>query len=179
MEKLLICLVVASCAVLVPPAFAAKTKALSRQKDLRVLDGLQQKGPDEKLLYASLIKSYRKDDLKRTERHLEQMLSYHPRSVYADNALYLTGILQLKKGQLGESIRTFDKVIKSYPRGNKRASAIYAKGIAYKKLRLVKPAREHLLNVIENYPGSLESQRAKVELKLISKMKKTKSASLQ
>jgi TolA-binding protein len=160
------------------PALAAKTTSLKGQKDFRVLDGVQNKGPDEKLIYASLIKAYRKDDLRQTREQLDQLINYYPRSVYADNAFYLTGILQLKKGQLGESIQTFDRVIKEYPRGNKRASALYAKGIAYKKLRLVKPAREHLMKVIKSYPGSLESQRAKVELKLIRKMKKTKSASL-
>ncbi|MEO0335053.1 MAG: tetratricopeptide repeat protein [Pseudomonadota bacterium] len=160
------------------PTFAAKKSKINRHKDLKVLDGIQKKGPDEKLIYASLIKAYRKDDMKQTQSQLDQLVSYYPRSVYADNAYYLTGILQLKKGYLGQSIQTFDRVIKEYPRGNKRASAMYAKGIAYKKLRLVKPAKKHLNDVIKSYPGSLESQRAKVELRLIKKMKKAKSASL-
>ena len=174
MKALLILLAMTLCL----PSFAAKKTKLRNQKAMRVLDGIQKKGPDEKLIYASLIKGYRKDDLARTKTQLDQLVSYYPNSVYADNAFYLTGILQLKKGMLGESIKTFDRVVKNYPRGNKRASAMYAKGIAYKKLRLVKPARKHLMDVIKKYPGSLEPQRAKVELRLIKKMKKTKSASL-
>ena len=160
------------------PTFAAKSTRLTPPKDLKVLDGLQNKGPDEKLLYASLIKAYRKDDLVQTREHLETLIGFYPQSVYADNAFYLIGILQMKKGQLGESIATFDRVIKEYPRGNKRASALYAKGIAYKKLLLLKPARDHLMKVIENYPGSLESQRAKVELNLIKNIKEPKTANL-
>ena len=159
-------------------AFAAKSPSLVQKRDLRVLDVTQKKGPSEKDVYSSLIKAYRNDNLVKTKSLMNDMLSFYPKSIFADNALYLTGILQLKKGRLGPSIKTFDTIIKKYPRANKRSAALYAKGIAYKKLMLFKPARKHLLKVIKSYPGSLESQRAKVELRLIKKMKKPKTASI-
>lgn len=139
----------------------------SSKKDRLVLSGVDAFGPGEKVAYAKVIQTYRKERLGETRLAVETLLKFYPRSVYADNALYLLGILQMKKGQTGQAIKSFDQVIREYQKSNKRASAMFAKSVAYKRLNLNKTAVKYLKMVMKNYPGSVESQRAWVELRLI------------
>lgn len=139
----------------------------SSKKDRMVLTGVDAFGPGEKVAYAKVIQSYRKESLKETNESVQTLLKFYPRSIYADNALYLQGILQMKKGQTGQAIQSFDQVIRDYVKSNKRASALFAKSVAYKRLNLKNTAMKYLKMVMKDYPGSVESQRAWVELRLI------------
>jgi TolA-binding protein len=146
-----------------------KVAATATKKDRMVLSGVDAFGPGEKVAYAEIIQNYRKENLSQTVKSVEVLLKFYPKSVYADNALYLMGILYMKNNQMGPAIRSFDQVIKDYPKGNKRASAMFAKSIAYKNLSLNGNAKRYLQDVIKSYPGSVESQRAWVELRLMNK----------
>lgn len=139
----------------------------STKKDRMVLTGVDAFGPGEKVAYAKVIQTYRKENLAETRIAVNTLLKFYPRSVYADNALYLQGILQMKKGQTGHAIKSFDQVIQEYKKGNKRASAMFAKSVAYKRLNLKGTAKKYLKMVMKNYPGSVESQRAWMELRLM------------
>ncbi|MCB0408463.1 MAG: tetratricopeptide repeat protein, partial [Bdellovibrionales bacterium] len=143
----------------------------STKKDQMVLKGVEKLGPGEKVAYAKIIQFYRKENLADTLKAKEDFLRIYPKSIYADNALYLSGILLMKNGNMGPAIQAFDQIIKEYPHGNKRASAMFAKSIAYKNLNLNSQAIKYLQKVMKNYPGSLESQRAWVELRLLKASK--------
>ena len=119
-------------------------------------------------LYSQVIQSYRNNDEKQLLRSKNILLRHFPKSIYADNAVYLAGHLNLKKGQYGESLKFFDEVIKNFPQGNKRASALFSKGQAYSKLNLKKRAKNIFISVVKTYPGSPESEKAKRELKRIN-----------
>ncbi len=149
------------------PSHVQSHVSASSKKDRMVLSGVDAFGPGEKVAYAKVIQTYRKENLNGTQGAVDALLKFYPRSVYADNALYLQGILQMKKGQTGQAIKSFDQVIKEYEKGNKRASAMFAKSVAYKRLNLKKTAVKYLKMVMKNYPGSIESQRAWVELRLM------------
>lgn len=153
-----------------------QTEVIQTLKDenlvLRELSGLRPKtgkGYDitDARLYSRIIKAYRANDEEQLLRSKNILLMHFPKSIYADNAVFLAGQMQLRKGHYGESLKFFDEVIKVYPRGNKRASALLSKGIAYNKLNLKKRAKNIFSSVVDTYPGSPESQKAKRELKKI------------
>lgn len=154
--------------ILNPTSVQQKAKITATKKDRMVLSGVDAFGPGEKVAYADVIQNYRKENLSKTVAAVETLLKFYPRSVYSDNALYLQGILYMKSNNMGMAIKSFDQVIKEYPKGNKRASAMFAKSVAYKNLNLKDNAKKYLQDVIKSYPGSVESQRAWVELRLMN-----------
>ena len=125
----------------------------------------------EKAIYLRLIESYRKSNLGAVYRFRDLLLTHYPVSIYADNAIYLAGMLDMEKGRLADAIQNFGRVSEKYPKGNKRPAALYAKSMAYAKLNLPKVSRKVLEQLVNEYPGSAESQRAWIDLRL--KEKKT------
>jgi TolA-binding protein len=120
----------------------------------------------ERAIYLSLIDAYRKGDLKQTYRFRDLMIKNFRTSIYADNALYLTGLLDMQRGRMAEAVRNFGQLIDNYPRGNKRSAAMYGKSMAYSKLNLPVMSKQVLEKIIVEYPGSPESQRAWIDLRL-------------
>jgi TolA-binding protein len=90
----------------------------------------------------------------------------YPKSVHLDNAYYLTGVLQFQSNRYAEAVRAFGIVADRYPQSNKRPAAMFAKARTYELLGL-KPQAKRLWNlIVKEYPGSQESQRAWMQLKV-------------
>ena len=123
----------------------------------------------EKEVYARVIEGFRARDGASLEAALFTLEKKFPTSIYVDNALYLDAILAMQKKAYSSAIYKLENVIKRYPKGNKRVSALFAKGIIYKKLNLIFQSQHVLTQVVKEYPGSSESQRAVSELKLLGK----------
>ncbi|HWU42626.1 MAG TPA: hypothetical protein VN132_04275, partial [Bdellovibrio sp.] len=79
----------------------------------------------------------------------------------------LAGRLAVDHGNYPEAIRYFSRVEKEYPRSDKITAAKFAKAMTYKKINLGEFAKQALLEVRSQYPGSPESFRADAELKMI------------
>ncbi|MCC7403567.1 MAG: tetratricopeptide repeat protein [Bdellovibrionales bacterium] len=126
----------------------------------------------EKDLYAKVVGSYRSRDRASLEAALELMSKRYPASVHMDNALYLSAMSLVQSKSFTPAIGILEEVIQKYPKGNKRVSALFAKGVVYKRLNLLPQSRRVLSQVIKEYPGSPESQRATLELRLLSKNSK-------
>ncbi len=120
----------------------------------------------EKAIYLRLVESYRKADIKATYKYRDLMLKNYAKSAYADNALYLAGLLDYQRGRVAEALENFGELIKRYPNGNKRPAALYAKSVAYSKLNLPQISKQLLEEITRVYPGSPESQRAWIDLRL-------------
>lgn len=123
----------------------------------------------EKIVYQKILTAYQKSDLVGIYRERDLLLKYYPKSVHADNALYLTGLLDLQKGRFGEALKNFNKITNEYALGNKVAGALFAKGVTYKRLNLKQQAHSVLMKVIKEFPNSPESQRAEMEIRLLEK----------
>ena len=119
----------------------------------------------EEILYTRVLENYRKGNTEEMQKLANRLVKLFPRSVYNDNALYLTGVAFMEQNQFGPAIKLFDRVEEQYPLGNKRASAIYAKSVIYKKLNLPQLSQMMLQNLVKTYPGTAEGLRAKLELK--------------
>lgn len=120
----------------------------------------------EKAIYLRIVEAYRKGDVKETYKFRDLLSKNYPKSIYGDNAFYLAGLLDYQRGRVAEAVKNFGEVVKRYPNGNKRAAALYAKSIAYSKLNLPHISRHLLEEITKNYPGSPESQRAWIDLRL-------------
>lgn len=123
----------------------------------------------EKAIYLRILESYRKGNIEETTRFKDLLLKSYSQSIYADNAIYLTGLLDFQRGRTAEAIQNFGELIKKYPNGNKRPAAMYAKSVAYSKLNLHGLAKKLLEDITARYPGSPESQRAWIDLRLKEK----------
>ena len=124
---------------------------------------------NEKEVYAKAVTSFRQRDGASLSAATMTLQKRFPKSVHVDNAIYLDAILMMQAKAYTPAIRKLETVIRSYPKGNKRVSALFAKGIIYKRLNLFSQSKHVLTQVVKEYPGSPESQRAVSELRLLSK----------
>lgn len=124
----------------------------------------------EDSLYAEIIKFYRARDLRSVQFLTRLLVETFPESIHCDSALYLSGRLFMNLGRHTEAVREFQRIITDYPYGSKKVSALFAKGQAFVKLNLKDYARESFAQVSEHYPGSPESARVEMELRLLSRM---------
>ena len=120
----------------------------------------------DRMVYARLVESYRKNELSEVQRQRQILEKNYPQSVHLDNAYYLSGMLEFQKEYLGEAIRSFNVVAKRYPKSNKRPAALFAKAMTYKRLNLGPQAVRALNEVTKEYPGSPESKRAMMQLRM-------------
>jgi TolA-binding protein len=129
----------------------------------------------EHLLYAKVMTSYQAADSPELQKAVKLFLKTFSDSQYADNALFLSAMLAVQKGDLAYAHRALDLLLKDYPTGNKAVSALFAKGALYKKEGKLKDARVAFNEVTHQYPGSPESFRVPVELRLIQQLQKAGS----
>jgi TolA-binding protein len=125
----------------------------------------------ERLLYTRIVEAYRKNDAAELTRQRDLLAKNYPKSVHLDNAFYLSGVLEFQNNHMSEAVRNFGIVADRYPHSNKRPAALFAKAMTYQKLGL-KPQASHVLNeIVKEYPGSQESQRAWMQLKIAGETK--------
>ena len=128
--------------------------------------------PDgDKLIYGRLIESFRKQNIADVVAQKSLLEKNYPNSVHMDNALYLSGALQVQNNRIPEGLKDLSKLEKNYPNSLKRPSALFAKALAYKKLNLPNQEQAVLQSLVKKYVGSVESQKAWVELRLINERK--------
>ena len=142
-------------------------KTLFDRKKIRLVKEFG--GLAEKDIYSKAIASFRQRDGAGLSAATMILQKKYPNSVHVDNAIYLDAILTMQNKAYTPAIRKLETVIRSYPKGNKRVSALFAKGIIYKRLNLITQSKHVLTQVVKEYPGSPESQRAVTELRLLGK----------
>ncbi len=121
----------------------------------------------EEDLYSQIIERYRRNDILGLHTRARLFHKKFPRSVHADNVLYLCGLNELQNREFGPSIKFFNRILKEYPRSSKVVSAKFAKAMAYKKMNLPGISSGLLKEVAKSYKGSPESLRAAQELKML------------
>lgn len=119
-------------------------------------------------IYHKVAEKYQQNDEVAVQAYANLLIKKYPRSIYCDNALYFQGMMAFTSKKFGESLNAFQRILQNYPQSNKAVSALFAKGVVFKKMNLPKEAARVLASVINKYPGSPESDRAEIELKLIN-----------
>lgn len=121
----------------------------------------------EKQLFEELVQAYERNDELSFASRFQAMVSEHQKSIYMDETLYLAGMMAFGNKQYGKAVRMFSQVVKDFPRSGKVRAALFAKAAAYRKMNLKPQAVDVFKAVKSKYPGSPESRRAEVELRLI------------
>lgn len=122
---------------------------------------------NDEQLYVEVIKSFRVRNQLALKKNVDALVTNHPTSAFADNAIYLRGQFLMQNRQYTEAIREFQKLTEKYPRSNKVAAALFSKGQAYRKLNVFDIAQQTFKQVKKQFPGSPEADRCDLELKLV------------
>ena len=123
--------------------------------------------------YEQAYRLYRAGDLARAIARFEELLSDHPTSDLADNALFWLGESHYKLGDRELAAVTFDRVAREYPDGNKVPDALYRQGIALMEIGERKGERaaydaaaaEVFRRIVSEHPDSdrVDETRRKLE----------------
>lgn len=123
----------------------------------------------ERLVYTRVVEAYRKSDLNGVVQNRNLLEKNYPNSVHLDNAYYLTGMLEFQNNRIGEAVRSFGTVRSRFPLSNKRPAALFGLAMSYHKLGLQPIATNIMNEILREYPGSPESQRAWTQLQIDKK----------
>jgi len=122
----------------------------------------------ERVLYGQIVEAYKANQLSEILRLRQSLARNYPDSIHLDNAYYLSGMVQLQHNRLGEALNDFRIVRDKYTSSNKRPAAMFAAASTYSRLNLKPQATQVWRELIKDYPGSPEAQRARMQLKLVS-----------
>jgi TolA-binding protein len=131
-----------------------------------VAKGLTQFPEGERMIYTKLVEAFHHNQMAEVSRQRQMLERNYPTSVHLDNAFYLTGMLEFQNNRLGEALQAFAVVRNRFSKSNKRPSALFGMAMVYKRLNLGPQAHRVLQRVVDEYPGSPESQRAAMQLKM-------------
>ena len=122
----------------------------------------------EHFLYSKILETYRTRNQAEMQTTLRLLLRTYPESVFADNALYLSGLLASELGDWRPALTAFDQLIREYPHSNKVVSALFSKATVQKQLGKKPDALRGFQMVRDLFPGSPEASRVSLELKLLN-----------
>ncbi len=120
----------------------------------------------ERVLYGRLVEAYRQGQLPEVYKQRQLLERNYPNSIHLDNAYYLSGMLEFQGNRLGEAVRTFNLVTDRFPKSNKRPAALFGLAMSYKRLGLNSLSLKVLNSIAKDYPGSPESARAQMHLRV-------------
>lgn len=121
----------------------------------------------EHYLYSKIIDTYRAKNADELKTTLRLLLKTYPDSIFADNALFMAGLLAFETGDLASARMQFERLLEDYPRSNKVVSALFLKAEIDKRSGRKSDAIRGFKMVRDLFPGSPESFRVSVELKLL------------
>jgi tol-pal system protein YbgF len=96
-----------------------------------------------------------------------EFLKKYPNSDFADNAQYWLGECYYGLKEYDQAILEFDTVRRKYPKGDKVPAALLKQGFAFAELGDKVDARLILQELVDRYPQSEESGKAKQKLKTL------------
>jgi tol-pal system protein YbgF len=96
-----------------------------------------------------------------------EFLKKYPNSDFADNAQYWLGECYYGLKEYDQAILEFDAVRRKYPKGDKVPAALLKQGFAFAELGDKVDARLILQELVDRYPQSEETGKAKQKLKTL------------
>ena len=124
-------------------------------------------------LYTDMQLSFQKRELPRLVRLYKSLSKNFPQSQLLDRSLFLVGELFLIKEMYSDALKTFKKLEQKHPLSSKIPAVQLAKSKIYLKMSLPSQARSALESIVNNFPGSPESQRASLEMKYLDHLEKS------
>ena len=111
---------------------------------------------DERAAYAKALQLMRDKNYQAAIAAFNQQLTDYPGGEFEANCFYWLGelYLALPKPQLERARQSFAQVVNLYPENSKVADAMYKLAVVYERLGDAKKARDYMLRVRNDYPGS-------------------------
>lgn len=122
-------------------------------------------GIDCQELYDESFIEIRRGQYKGAIKGFTDYLQYCGTKDLADNALFWIGEAYYSMEKYPEAIREFRKLEIDFSTSEKRPGALYKMARSYEELSELDDARATFQNLVENYPGTLESEQAREKLK--------------
>jgi tol-pal system protein YbgF len=149
----------------------------AREDEIRALrEGMQAKtaetasaGESEaaKKDYDEAWRLVERKDFRAAIPRFREFLKKYPNSDFADNAQYWLGECYYGLKEYDQAILEFDAVRRKYPKGDKVPAALLKQGFAFAELGDKVDARLILQELVDRYPQSEESGKAKQKLKTL------------
>jgi len=123
------------------------------------------KEEDEKTLYTSAYLVLKSNRYNEAIQRFNRLLKLYPKGQYAQQAYYWLGESYDAAQQTMQALQSFQHVVQHYPSSTKHAASMLKLSQLYLKISKNKKGKETLLQLIQTYPKSIESQKAKKLLK--------------
>jgi tol-pal system protein YbgF len=142
-------------------------RLLKMEKDLLELRALQAaKAAEPAVAAESLYEQGRdlilnKNDVSKGRAKLEEFIKARPQSELVPNAYYWIGEAYYSEKNFENAIVQFQDVIEKYPTHSKASASLYKQALAFESLGEGRKAAALLKKLIETYPASDETKKAK------------------
>lgn len=146
---------------------SSRAQKIQDLKLLSELTGRKVTFKTDKELYAELTAAYKNHKTDQMRMLVKEFEVKYPRSELMDNAWYTMGLASMENSDYNDALVYFQRIEKQAPQSDRAGPARLAKAIMYKRMNLLEVAEQNLRIIKKRYPGSPESARADMELKLI------------
>jgi tol-pal system protein YbgF len=119
--------------------------------------------------YQSDLSALRSGDVEGASHKLEIFANSHPRNVYADNALYFSGVGYMGLSEYAEAAKRFERVRHEYPAGDALPDALLKLGECRARLNQKDEAQKLYVQVTEKYPGTAAATQAQERLGMLER----------
>ena len=137
----------------------------TKRLELTLSPGLS-RATTEKALFDEIQDHYEKNDEFGFQSRYQAYERLYGKSPRLSEVHYMAGLLNVTNRNYVKALKAFDAILMKNPKGPDAPKALFAKAIVYKKMNLPRPSKSLLQKVQARYPGSIESQRAALELKI-------------
>jgi len=123
-------------------------------------------------IYNLALDYYKKGKYDIARAQFEAFLKANPNDPYSDNAQFWMGETYFQEKNFKYAINEYVKVQEKYPKGNKVPAALYKIGLCFSYLGKKPEAEAMYKQVMESYPASEESAKAKGQLEKLGQKSK-------
>lgn len=122
---------------------------------------------DDRKAYELMLSAYQKQNIQLLSSLHSKFVKTFPQSPLRDNATFLVAQLYMEKGMWKQAAGPINKILKSNAVSERWPSAIYSKGLIYKNIGMQSKAQQQWQILLKRFPGSKESQKAWIALRLM------------
>jgi len=123
-------------------------------------------------LYNQALDNFNKKKYDVARAQFEAFLKANPNDSYSDNAQFWIGETYFQEKNYKYAINEYMKVQENFPKGNKVPAALYKIGLCFELMGKKPEAIAMYKQLIESYPSSEESAKAKIQIEKLQKAPK-------
>lgn len=131
--------------------------------------------PDQdRKAYELLLKSYQKQNVEQLQSFVDTFDSKFSSSPLRDNAKLMLAQLYMEKKMWSSALKPLNEILKHHVTSERWPAALYHKGLVYQQAGRVQHSKRIWTLLMKRFPGSQESQKAWIALRLMNSDNKAK-----